>query len=311
MLKVIVAETKDFSQETKSLLNANFDLTFKDITESELGRSLDDFDIFWFRLKFKLTATTISLAKRCKYIVCPVTGLDHIDLIACEQNGITVVSLKGEVEYLKNIRATAEHTIGLTLSLLRKIPQATLSIKNNVWNRDLFKGEEIFEKKVGILGVGRLGAITASYFKAFGADVYGYDIKSFNESICKSLGSIEALFSTCEIISIHVNLNSSTHHLINKELLCKMKIGSFLINTSRGAIIHSIDLINEIKNGRIFGAAIDVIEQEFDFNNDPLVVFSKLDSRVLITPHIGGNTKESFLKTEKFVFYKLLNQVAI
>ena len=308
-LKVIVAETKNFSSETISLLNENFDLTLEDISKDKLVYCFDNFDIFWFRLKFKLDKNLLEGANKCKYIVCPVTGLDHIDLVACEQKGIKVISLKGEVEFLTNIRATAEHTLGLTLSLLRHIPQAYNSVKSNNWNRELFKGSEIFGKKVGILGVGRLGSITAGYFKAFGAEVFGFDIRPFDESICKSVISIEELFSTCDIISIHVNLNSSTQNLIGYNILKLMPQGSFLINTSRGAIVKSEDLIKALEDEILAAAACDVIENEFDHKNDPLVKYAAQNEKLILTPHIGGNTFESFRKTELFMCKKLANQI--
>ena len=309
MLKVLIAETSEFSKDAIIALEKFAQVDLKDIQINEVAEALNQYDVFWFRLGFKLTTDLILQSTQCKYIICPVTGLDHIDLEACKQKGIKVISLKGEVEFLTNIRATAEHTLGLTLSLLRHIPQAYNSVKSNNWNRELFKGSEIFGKKVGILGVGRLGSITAGYFKAIGAEVFGFDIRPFDESICKSVISIENLFSTCDIISIHVNLNSSTQNLIGYNILKLMPKGSFLINTSRGAIVKSEDLIKALEDEILAGAACDVIETEFDHKNDSLVKYAAQNEKLILTPHIGGNTFESFRKTELFMCKKLANQI--
>lgn len=306
-MKVLIAETTDFSSETVKLLKEHYSVDLKDINLDEVEAALNEYDVFWFRLKYKLTSNSILQSTRCKYIICPVTGLDHIDLHACQKKGITVISLKGEKDFLKQVRATAEHTIGLTLSLLRKIPSAVQSVQQGIWNRDLYKGNEIFNKNIGILGVGRLGQITSSYFKSFGAQVYGYDIKPFDSSVCTPVTTMEDLFTISDIISIHVNLNDATKHLITKQELALMKPGSFLINTSRGGIIRSEDLLWALENNILAGAALDVIENEFDHEKDSLVQYSKMNEKLIITPHIGGNTWESFSKTELFVAGKLLN----
>ncbi len=305
-MRILIAETKDFSRETVILLNKTFEVDVRDIESEEVPLVLDQYDVFWFRLKYKLTSDIILNSNKCKYIICPVTGLDHIDIEACKIKGINIISLKGETAFLREVRATAEHTIGLTLSLLRQIPAAVRSVQNGIWNRDLFKGNEIYGKKVGILGVGRLGKITASYFKCFGAEVYGYDISPVDASTCTPVSSMDELFASTDIISIHVNLNDATHHLVTKKQLALMKPGSFLINTSRGSIIKSEDLIWALEEQKLAGAAIDVIENEFNHKTDLLTQYAAANKNLIITPHIGGNTWESFAKTELFVANKLL-----
>jgi D-3-phosphoglycerate dehydrogenase len=308
-MKVIIAETEDFSPEAIKALESFAEVDCINLKKHQLVDALKNYDIFWFRLKFKLTAEIIMQAVQCKFIICPVTGLDHIDLEACEQKQITVISLKGEKEFLKKVRATAEHTIGLALSLLRNIPQAVNSTQNNIWNRTPFKGHELYEKTVGILGVGRLGTITSSYFKTFGANVLGFDINPFNVQICDPVSDMNELFRKCDLISVHVNLNDDTYHLIGDEQFNLMKPGSWFINTSRGQIVDSAALINALKNNQLAGAATDVIEQEFNYQDDLLLQYAKLNDNLIITPHIGGNTYESFAKTELFMVEKLKSKL--
>jgi D-3-phosphoglycerate dehydrogenase len=304
-MKVLIAETESFSHEAILALSDFAQVVCKDINENEVILALKEYDVFWFRLKFKLNAKTLNQATRCKTIVTPVTGLDHIDLETCEKKGIRVLSLNGKTEFLKNIRATAEHTLALSLSLIRHIPQATNSTQQKVWNRVSFKGNELYEKKVGILGVGRLGSITASYFKAFGAKVYGYDIKPFDPAICTPLKSMNELFEISDLISVHVNLNRETKYLIGSDQFNLMKPGSWFVNTSRGQIVNSNALIEALENGQLAGAAVDVIEDEFNPSEDHLLNYCSKNNNLMITPHIGGNTFESFTKTELFMVEQL------
>jgi D-3-phosphoglycerate dehydrogenase / 2-oxoglutarate reductase len=304
-LNILVAETLNFSPEAVKGLEQLGRVTLLDIEKENLTNALAAYDVFWFRLKFKIEEKDFPSQFRCKYILCPVTGLNHIDLLACEKRGIQVLSLRGETDFLKTVRATAEHTIGLTLSLLRHIPQAISSVNNSVWNRDLFKGHEIYGKKVGILGVGRLGTITASFFKAFGAEVYGYDVKDIDKSVCEPVKRIEDLFAIADILSIHVSYSPDTHRLVDLVLLNKMKPNAVLINTARGGVINGSDLLYALQNKVIAGAALDVLEDEYYITNDPLIEYAGLNNNLIITPHIGGNTYESFEKTELFLLDKL------
>jgi len=302
---VHIAETKDFSSEALVQLRSFTTVREEPISSQLLKKSLQNCDIFWFRLGFKVTADVFSEDTRCKIIVCPVTGLDHIDLEACAKAGIEVLSLKGEVTFLQSVRATAELTLGLTLSLMRNIPQAVLSTAKGEWERDQFKGTEILNKKVGIVGVGRLGSIVAGYFKALGAEVFGFDKREFDHAICTPARTIKELVSIADILSIHLSYQSDTHYFIDKTLLALMKPTAILINTARGSIVHSQDLLDALNNKRLAGAALDVIENEYSVKNNPLLTYASTHQNLLITPHLGGNTVESFEKTELFMVEKL------
>jgi D-3-phosphoglycerate dehydrogenase / 2-oxoglutarate reductase len=304
-LVVHIAETKDFSPEVIRELKDLAYVIEKPIGANEVKEALENCDVFWFRLGFRISKNEITTKTRCKFIVCPVTGLDHIDLNVCKLAGIRVISLKGETEFLKSVRATAELTIGLAISVLRRIPQAVNSTRSGIWERDQFKGNEIFGKNVGIIGVGRLGTLVSTYLKGFGANVYGFDKSPVDASTCTPVGSLEELLQISDIISIHLSYNESTHHFMNTKQFDLMKYGSVLINTARGAIVESHALIEALKSGRVKAAGIDVIENEFDPSSDVLIDYARQHDNLIITPHIGGNTSESFLKTEAFMLRKL------
>lgn len=301
---VHIAETKDFSSEVLKRVAEFAEVKTNAVTQSELGSALNECDVFWFRLGFQIRKNVLASGVRCRFIVTPVTGLDHIDLDACQEANIKVLSLRGERDFLNTVRATAEHTLVLTLSLLRHISEAVSHVRAGLWNRDLFKGREVYGKTVGIIGVGRLGAISAGYFKALGAHVCGYDIKEFDPSVCLPM-TLTDLLAVSDIVSVHLAYNPGTHHLVNKSLLQRMKPHSVIINTARGGIVRSEDLVWALKNNVIAGAALDVIENEYDRDLDVLVEYSRTHSNLIITPHIGGNTYESFSRTEMFLFEKL------
>ena len=305
-LKLYIAERNDFSNEVFQELETRFEII--DFKENiSIKEILKQVDIFWFRLAHKLDSTVLDKSTKCKYLLTPVTGIDHIDEKLCNELGIQIICLRGEVDFLKNVRATAEHTIALTLALLRKIHPAVSDVQSGNWNRDNFRGYELYEKKVGILGYGRLGQIVARYFHAFDCEISYFDIEEkIGDTFCVKLNSIESLFENNDIVSLHIPLNEKTIGIINKDLLQKMKVNSILVNTSRGAIINEIDLIEVLKFKSIKGAALDVLDGEPNIHNSELVKYSKSNSNLIITPHIGGNTYESFAKTEKFLADKLV-----
>ena len=305
-LKLYIAERNDFSNEVFQELETRFEII--DFKENiSIKEILKQVDIFWFRLAHKLDSTVLDKSTKCKYLLTPVTGIDHIDEKLCNELGIQIICLRGEVDFLKNVRATAEHTIALTLALLRKIHPAVSDVQSGNWNRDNFRGYELYEKKVGILGYGRLGKIVARYFHAFDSEIFYYDVEEkIADSYCVKLNSIESLFENCDIVSIHIPLNYSTKGIIDKNLLFKMATNAILVNTSRGAIVNDKDLLDALVSNRIKGAALDVLEGEPNILNSELVKYSKSNSNLIITPHIGGNTYESFAKTEKFLADKLV-----
>lgn len=305
-LKLYIAERNDFSNDVLQQLKNQFEIV--DFERNILLKEiLNQVDIFWFRLAHKLDSTVLDKSTKCKYLLTPVTGIDHIDEKLCDELGIQIISLRGEVDFLKNVRATAEHTIALTLALLRKIYPAISDVHSGNWNRDSFRGRELHNKKIGILGYGRLGKVVAKYFHAFDCDIFYYDVEEkVADLYCVKLNSMEALFETCDIVSLHIPLNDSTTGIVNKNLLLKMNVDSFLVNTSRGAIINDKDLLDVLVSNKIRGAALDVLVGEPDIQNSELVKYSKTNSNLIITPHIGGNTYESFAKTEKFLADKLV-----
>jgi D-3-phosphoglycerate dehydrogenase len=200
----------------------------------------------------------------------------------------------------------------LLLSLIRKTKKAFTHVEDGNWNRKLFKGTELYRKKIGVLGLGRLGKIVAEYASVFGMDVYYYDINpSCKDERYKRCKSLKDLVKKVDVLSIHVNYDNTTHHLINSEVLSIMNDNIQIINTSRGGIVNEKDIIEFLENHKKTGYATDVVFEEPNIENSMIVKYAKKNNNVIITPHIGGNTYESIIKTEEFIANKFIKIIKL
>lgn len=308
--KLFIAESLDFDKDVLELLREHAEVITKDKTEIDLSTLLSENDIFWFRLGYKIDEKVLNQSTRCRILVTPVTGLDHIDEKLCGELGMEIVSLKGESEFLREVRATAEMTLALTLALLRNLIPASNSVLEGEWNRDKFRGQEVYKKNVGIIGIGRLGKITAEYFKALGANVTGYDPREDFPNNINRADTLKSLLESSDIVLLHLKLDERTSNLLGKEEFMWFKDGSILINTSRGGVLNEEALIGALKSKKLAGAALDVIKGENEIKDENILIkYAKDNSNLIITPHIGGNTFESFEKTERFIAEKLIQRI--
>ncbi|HCG91176.1 MAG TPA: hypothetical protein DEZ08_05000 [Dehalococcoidia bacterium] len=254
------------------------------------------------RLKHKIDKKFLAQYPHLQYILTATTGLDHIDLDECSSRDIHVISLNGEYDFLSSIVATSEHTIALMLSLLRNIPRAILDVQNSHWSRMQFKGHELKNKTICILGMGRLGTQVAKMASAFQMNIQGFDYKQVSTfNVTKDL--TKALTGS-DILSIHLPYNSSTKKLVGlPEILC-LKPNSYIINTSRGQILDEKAVIESLEKKHLAGVAVDVLENEYNLKNNALWNYANTHSNVIITPHISGCTYESMEATEIFIANK-------
>ncbi len=306
-MKLLITESEDFSEKAILELKEHFEVELANIfSEEEFVEKIKEVDALFVRLRFKLSKEILSKAISLQYILTATTGLDHIDVDYFEQKGGQVISLKGETDFLGTIPSTAEHTWGLLLALIRNTIQAFDDVKNGFWRRDLFKGNNLRGKKIGILGMGRVGKQVAHYAEAFGMEVRFYDTQNVVSKF-NVFSNAEDLFEWADVISIHIPLSKENIHFINKELLNKLNSNSILINTSRGAVVDEVYLGELLEQNKIKGYATDVLEDELNIciDENKLVALSKQGYNVIITPHIAGATLESMAMTENFVVEKL------
>ena len=310
---ILNAEPENYSGEAVEILKSVGTVDLSQKTRANLTAALQDVDVLIVRLAFQLTEDVFKAAPNLRAIVTATTGLDHIDLEAAERHGINVLSLRGEVDFLQSIPATAELTWGLLLTLTRNIPAAFSSVLNGEWERDRFKGHDLAGKRLGILGLGRIGRIVARYGLAFGMKASAFDPTAQNwVDGVERMESLTGLLQVADVLSIHVPLNPDTVGLIGGRELDLLPAGALLINTSRGDIVNEPALITALQSGQLAGAAVDVVSMErIDLlEKSALLQYARAHKNLIITPHIGGASYESMAATEIFMARKLVNYLA-
>jgi D-3-phosphoglycerate dehydrogenase / 2-oxoglutarate reductase len=311
--KILVAEAGGFASKAAESLRQVGDPILADLDRDELLTAVRGVDILWVRLGHRIDAELMAAARHLKVIVTATTGLNHIDLEEAECRGIRVLSLRGESEFLRDIRATAEHTLALILSLIRHVPGATAHVRDGGWNRNLFKGQELHGKTVGVIGYGRLGRIVARYLKAFDTHVLAADPNigvDFMETGVTLVPLVE-LLQAADLVTLHVNLCEATRGFFGQAEFETMKKGAWFVNTSRGELVAEPALLHALRSGRLAGAALDVLSGEHSrsIGEHPLVAYARGHDNLIITPHIAGCTVESMEKTECFLAARLLSLV--
>jgi D-3-phosphoglycerate dehydrogenase / 2-oxoglutarate reductase len=310
-VRILIAEPEDFSRGALQLLNGVGEVELRRPAADELPRVFLEYDVVFLRLGFRITRDALGQRPRTRVLALNVTGLDHVDLEACRERGIDVVSLRGETEFLRTIRATAELTVGLLLALMRQIAPAARSVRQGLFDRDPFRGHELFEKTAGVVGVGRIGSLVAGYYRAFGMNVIGYDpAPELWPAGVERVGSMALLCERSDVVSVHASYGPDTHHLIGRAELAEMKESAVLVNTARGGLIDEVALLRAIDSGKLAGAALDVVQGEPQPGSDhPLLAYARTSDRLLIVPHIGGNTFESLDRTERFVAARVIERL--
>lgn len=256
-----------------------------EITPQILLKIIPQYEALIVRSRTKVNREIVLAGKNLKIIGRVGSGVDNIDVKTCRKEKITVVNAPDA-----NSQAVAELTLGLLLSLLRKIPQADLSMKKGLWLKKELKGSELSGKTVGIVGYGHVGRRIEKLSEAFGASVLFFSRRRRN---CP----LQKLFKSADIITIHLPLTPETKGFVNAKLLSLMKPAAFLINTSRGDVVEEKALQKALVEKKISGAALDVYGEEPLPVNSPL---RKLEN-VILTPHIGASTKEALQRATKVV----------
>lgn len=269
------------------LKKAGLDVDVKiGLKPDELKKVIGSYDALIVRSATKVTADIIEHAKNLKVIGRAGSGLDNIDKSSATKHGIVVMNTPGG-----NTITTAEHTIALLFSMARLIPQATASMKAGKWEKKRFMGVELYNKILGIIGIGNIGSHVARIAQGIGMNVIAYD-PYMSEERARGLGikmvSLDELIETADFITIHTPLTNETKGLINSERIRRMKDGVRIINAARGGIIDENALYEGLKSGKIAGAALDVFEKEPP-EGSPLLELNN----VVLTPHLGAATEEA------------------
>tara|TARA_Y100001978_G_scaffold202941_2_gene225848 strand:+ start:253 stop:1194 length:942 start_codon:yes stop_codon:yes gene_type:complete len=266
------------------------------------------FDGIVIRSRFNIDSDFLKNGRKIKFVARVGSGSENIDVQYLKKRGIKLISAPEG-----NSNAVGEHAVGLILSLLNKLNLANDSVKNKLWIREKFRGYEIENKIIGIIGYGNTGKSLAKKLTGFNVkEIIFYDIiKKTKDSIARQV-SIEELQKKTNILSIHTPQNKLSIGMINKDFIEKMKNPFWLINTARGSAVNTKDLIDGIQNKKILGAGLDVLEYEkktFENTFDNKIHQNFLDlienAKVILTPHIAGWTHESHLKLAKIIVQKI------
>jgi len=278
-------------------------------TFEELTKILPNAYGLVLRSRFTIDAAFLAHCPQLKFIARSGSGLENIDKQTCEFKQIRLYnSPEG------NRNAVAEHALGMLLSLLNKLNKADKEVRSGIWSREQNRGEELDGKTVGIIGYGNNGAAFAKKLRGFDVKVLAFDKykTGFGDHFVQEC-TLEAIQQQADILSFHIPQNKETKYLFNQEFLQQMQKPFYLLNLSRGKIVETEVLIRGLQLGRIKGAGLDVLEYEqksfeafFDREMPPAFQALIKQENVVLTPHVGGWTTESYVNLSSVLADKIL-----
>jgi glyoxylate reductase len=301
--------TRNIPEPGLSILHQNCNVHIHSgmvVPRQELMRKMKEYDAILCMLGDRIDSKLIeSAGSKLKIISCYSVGYDYVDIGAASKKEIIVTNTPHVLAH-----TTADLTFSLILSVARNIVTADTYIRTKKWKfgwmPELFLGYDVYGSTLGIIGLGEIGSLVAKRAKGFNMNVLYYS-RSRNFDLELGIGikycSLERLMKESDFISIHVDLNKDSLHLIDNKKIGLMKKTAFIINTSRGKIINENHLIDALKNGRIAGAGLDVYDREPILHSNPLLKMSN----VVILPHIGSATYHTRSKMSEIAVYNILN----
>lgn len=286
-MKILVSDSIS-KRGVEILEKAGFTVDVKTkLSKADLLREINAYEGLIVRSATKVTAKVIEAAERLKVIGRAGSGLDNVDTQAATRRGVVVMNTPGG-----NTVTTAEHTMSLILAMTRRIPQATSSMKAGKWEKERFMGVELYNKTLGIIGVGQIGGYVAKLAQGLSLNVIAYDPYLSEEQAQKMgvhLVDLAEIYRRADIISVHTPLTAETRSLINADAIAQMKPAVMIVNCARGGVINETDLVEALKARRVAAAAFDVFEEEPIRTDHPLLALDNF----ICTPHIGASTEEA------------------
>lgn len=273
------------------------------ITRAETLAVLKDYVGIAVRTKFRIDQEIFDAAPNLKFVARAGAGLDNIDEAIAKERNIQLINAPEG-----NRDAVGEHAIGLLLGLMNNFRNADTEIRNGIWNREGNRGYELKGKTVGIIGYGFMGQQMARKLAGFEVNVIAYDKykTGFGNEYAREV-SMEEIVKHSDVLSLHIPLTKETKQMVDDEYFFHFKKPIFFINTARGEIVNTSALLKNIKNGKILGAGLDVLEAEkFPIlGEQPWFEDLKANGKVILTPHVGGWTFDSYRKISEVLAEKL------
>lgn len=266
-MKILHLEFESYPPEALGKLKGRHSLDLVHCrTQDELYTMLKQhqYGAVFTRLGLMIDEASFQYQRDLKYVVTPTTGLNHIDLSIAHQRGVEIISLRGETEFLKSIKSTAEHTWALMMALIRRLSRARQSVLGGVWDRSSLICDELNEKTIGIIGYGRLGRIVKDYAKAFSMKVLVHDRKyPTSETVdLVEYCTIEHLLESSDYVVLMISYSKENERYMNEKRFRAMKPNAYFVNTARGELVDETALLDALMSGRLKGAALDVLDDD-------------------------------------------------
>ncbi|MEN8224507.1 MAG: NAD(P)-dependent oxidoreductase [Bacteroidota bacterium] len=283
--------------------------SFPDLTLDQLKNIIGDYAGIIVRSRFQLNVDLLSLAGKLAFIGRVGAGMEGIDIGYAEQAGISCFNAPEG-----NRNAVGEHALGMLLALMNNMIRADDEVRNGIWKREENRGEEIEGKTIGIIGYGNTGGAFAKKLYGFDCRVIAYDKykQDFSDEYVEEV-NMDEVFSAADILSLHVPLTEETNYLVNTDYLQQFSKDIWLMNTARGKVVNTADLVEAVSSGKVRGAALDVLEYESssfeDLSSNELpeeYKFLASSDKVILSPHIAGWTHESKQKLAIVIVDKIL-----
>lgn len=308
--KVFCNDDLSLKKDALKELELISDVSYYPARQDVVFEHIRHYDAYYASAHVQTNREVLEIAQNLKVIATPSTGTDHIDIKYAKEKNVDVIQITNEIDLLNGFTATAEHAWGLLLACIRKLPAAFDCAKNGYWARQRFTGFQLYKKTLGIIGLGRLGTMMASFGNGFNMNVIGYDIVKKDINGVNQV-SLNELLKSSDVISVHIHLTDETREFISDKLFKKMKRSVVLINTSRGEILDENALLENLYSGHVSSAGLDVINGEWDQNlyDHPLIEYSRKHDNLVISPHIASATVESIVGARIFVAKKLADYI--
>ncbi len=273
------------------------------LSEEELIKAVKDVHLLGIRSKTQVTAAVLQAAKKLQAIGCFCIGTNQVDLKSATEQGVAVFNAP-----YSNTRSVAELVIGLSIMLIRRIPDKNIAAHSGVWMKEATGSYELRGKTLGIVGYGNIGSQVSVLAEALGMNVLYYDVETkLPMGNASQIRTLKELFGQADIISLHVPSNKSTANMINKQTLKYAKKGAIFLNYARGEVVELDDLKEALEKGQLSGAAVDVFPVEPEKNGAAFSTPLQKLPNVILTPHIGGSTEEAQHNIGLDVSSKMLN----
>lgn len=279
-------------------------------SKEEILKKIHHYAGIVIRSRFKIDKEFLDNAKHLKCIARAGAGMENIEVAYAESLGIKCLHAPEG-----NRDAVGEHALAMLLMLFNNLKRADSEVRKGIWNREENRGHELKGKTVGIIGYGNMGSAFAQRLKGFEANVLAYDKykTNFGNDYVKE-STLQEIFEKTDVLSLHVPLTDETKYMINADFLNQFKKPIYIINTARGKVLKTADLVESIKSEKVLGACIDVLEYEsVSFENidaenlpEPFKYLIQSD-KVILSPHIAGWTFESHVKISQILAHKIIN----